>query len=388
MNNTRNRTAILVSGYWGQPNCTELERLAAAGEAPRTDYVELARMLDADVIDGHYMAERAAPLARIIASRVGMMAGQIAEVFLRRGCYRHILVWGERLGFPVALLFKLAHARHDLVLILYCASTPRRAVFLQRFKVHSHLRAISNESSMQMEIAAQQLGVPQDKLYLNLPGSDERFWHPDNGPTENLICSVGSEARDYPTLVKAAQGLDLEVELVVGGGGPVAALLREIGDIHLPPNIRVRNKLSWPELRRLYSRSRFVVVPTQDVEFNAGITVVREAMVMGKAVIVTRSRGQVDYVRDGEHGIHVPPGDSLALRAAIEYLINHPQEAERMGRAGRALMEECYTLDIYVARLAAIMRGDAAHIPDVPQARLVDTPARPRGSAVLDGLHR
>ena len=79
---------------------------------------------------------------------------------------------------------------------------------------------------------------------------------------------------------------------------------------------------------------------------------------MGKAVIVTRTRGQVDLMQDGVQGIYVPPGDPRALRAAIEQLIANPAEADRMGRAGRALVEQRHTLTGYVRQLAEIVRSE------------------------------
>jgi glycosyltransferase involved in cell wall biosynthesis len=54
-------------------------------------------------------------------------------------------------------------------------------------------------------------------------------------------------------------------------------------------------------------------------------------------------------------GLYVPPGDAPALRSAIDRLIANPEEAARMGRAGRALVERNHTLDGYVARLAGII---------------------------------
>ena len=43
------RIAILPPAYPNMPRSADLARLAAAGERPRKDYVELARVLDADV---------------------------------------------------------------------------------------------------------------------------------------------------------------------------------------------------------------------------------------------------------------------------------------------------------------------------------------------------
>jgi glycosyltransferase involved in cell wall biosynthesis len=100
-------------------------------------------------------------------------------------------------------------------------------------------------------------------------------------------------------------------------------------------------------------------MPLDDVESDAGVTALTEAMAMGKAVIVTRTRGQIDVIEDGRQGIYVRPRDPRALRSAIEYLIAHPEEADRMGRAGRALVEQRHTLTEYVERLASIVRGEA-----------------------------
>jgi glycosyltransferase involved in cell wall biosynthesis len=104
---------------------------------------------------------------------------------------------------------------------------------------------------------------------------------------------------------------------------------------------------------------------------------------MGKAVVISRTRGQVDLIRDGEQGIYVPPGDPAALRAAITYLANHPEETERMGRAGRALVEERHTLDAYVAGLAAVVRGTDEFVADIPTPGRAGARARgPDGAAV------
>jgi glycosyltransferase involved in cell wall biosynthesis len=78
---------------------------------------------------------------------------------------------------------------------------------------------------------------------------------------------------------------------------------------------------------------------------------------MGKAVITTRNRGQVDVLRDGVDGLYVPPKDPDALREAITHLLDNPAEAERLGAAGRAAVLERHTLDGYVERVAGIVRS-------------------------------
>jgi glycosyltransferase involved in cell wall biosynthesis len=355
---TEHRALILVTSFPDQPSCAELERQAAAGERPRKDYVELARVLRADVVDDSYLAKKSTPLARLVGRIAGRPAAQVVEAFLRGGEYDHVFAWPERIGLPLALMHKIARVDRDVVVVAAWPSRGAKAFMLRRLQVHTRLRAIMSGSSAQLEIAAGRLGVPREKLHLLPQPVDELFWRPSPTVATNLICSVGSTGRDYETLFSAITGLDVPLRIAVGRGD-----LRDPGlegrlKGRLPSNATIQH-LHPAELRDLYASARFVVMPLEDVESDAGVTALTEAMAMGKAVIVTRTRGQIDVIEDGEQGIYVPPGDPRALRRAIDYLLAHPEEADRMGRAGRALVEEHHTLNEYVERLAAIVRGDA-----------------------------
>lgn len=366
----RSRSAILVTSPAGQLTCAELARQAAADERPRKDYVELASRLDADVIDSHWMSEKAYPVARAVSARIGMPAGQVLEAFLRRGRYRHVLAWADRLGLPLALLLKLTRSKQDLALISVWLSRNKKAVFLRQFKVATHISAIIGQSA-QADIAVTRLGVAASKLYAEPWPVDDRFWRPSAPSSQRLIAAAGLEARDYRSLLKAVRGLDAELEMAVGSialpemAGEGGEVHREIAEIHaegLPPNAHAAERSSR-QLRELYARSRVVVVPLHDVEFDAGVTAATEAMSTGKPVIATRTRGLRDLFVHGEQGLYVPPHDPRALREAIVHLLESPAEAQRMGRAARALVERRHRLDPCLDRLAAIVRGDATPRP-------------------------
>ena len=361
------RSAILVTSLPGQLTCAELARQAANDERPRKDYVELAGRLNADVIDSHWMSKRAYPVARVVSARLGMPAGQVLEGFLRRRRYCHVLAWADRLGLPLALLLKLSRSQRDLALVSVWLSRGKKAVFVRRFRVHTHISAIIGQTA-QAEIAVSRLGVPASKLYAEPWPVDDRFWRPNTSPAPGLIAAAGWEARDYPTLLRAVRGLDAELEMAVGSvalpemvgeGGDVDRAIADIGADGLPSNARAAERTPR-QLRDLYGRCRIVVVPLQDVEFDAGVTAVTEAMAMGKPVIASRTRGLADLFVHGEQGLYVPPRDPRALREAIEHLLQSPAEGERMGRAGRALIERRHRLDPCLDRLASIVRGEAA----------------------------
>jgi glycosyltransferase involved in cell wall biosynthesis len=215
-----------------------------------------------------------------------------------------------------------------------------------------------------MEFAARRLGVPRRKLVLLLQPVDQRFWTPGGSARTPTICAVGSEARDLPTLIEAVSGLPITLELAIGSmvftptesaSGRLPTTLRGVGGKPLPSNVVVHQGLSPLELRELYRRSRFAVVALRDVEFDAGATAITEAFAMGKAVIVSQTRGQVDLVRHGREGLMVRPSDPRALREAIVRLMEDEDSATEMGRWGRAIAETRHGLDAYADRFAEIV---------------------------------
>jgi glycosyltransferase involved in cell wall biosynthesis len=169
------------------------------------------------------------------------------------------------------------------------------------------------------------------------------------GTPSDMICAAGSEMRDYHTFIEAMRGLDIRCHIAVRDNPPGTSckgatsrtiLARE----NLPPNITVGSK-NYPELRALYARSRFVVIPLKPTDTDNGVSTILEVMAMGKAVICSRVRGQVDVIEDGKTGIFVPQGDPQALRKAIQFLWDRPELADQMGQEARRRVEARLNLD-------------------------------------------
>jgi glycosyltransferase involved in cell wall biosynthesis len=152
-----------------------------------------------------------------------------------------------------------------------------------------------------------------------------------------------------------------------------------------PSNVTV-DAFDYAGLRDVFARSAVVVVPLFDVDFQAGITTILEAMAMGKAVIVTQAAGQTDVIEDRRYGtrrasmqprsmsllrelaeesglpveangLYVPPNDPAALRRAIEYLLDHPDERARLGAAARRTVERFMSVEHFAARMSAWIEG-------------------------------
>jgi glycosyltransferase involved in cell wall biosynthesis len=79
--------------------------------------------------------------------------------------------------------------------------------------------------------------------------------------------------------------------------------------------------------------------------------VILEAMANGLPIVSTAVDGACEMIVDGETGILVPPGDAVALAAGIRRLLNDPELAERLGKAGRQRLATVYSIERVVGDL-------------------------------------
>lgn len=87
--------------------------------------------------------------------------------------------------------------------------------------------------------------------------------------------------------------------------------------------------------------------------------VVAEAMAAGKPVIATAHGGPTEMVVEGETGFLIPPNDPYALASAIKKLLAHPEEAARLGRAGRTRFLDHFEMREYVQRIERLYEATA-----------------------------
>jgi glycosyltransferase involved in cell wall biosynthesis len=350
---------------------------------PRKDYAALASALQADVID--YASIDRSRLARLVARISNRAVAQAVLAFRRRRGYDVILTDGEHVGIPLALLLKVVRDRIGHVTIGHRITASKKRPFFRWLRVQSHISRIALHSRRQYELAIDELGLHASKLALVPYQADTEFWQPRAVPEERMICSAGLEFRDYPTLVEAVDGLDVRV--VIGAASHWSKRRNTAAATRPSTNVEVAS-FDYFALREVYARAAIVVVPLDDVDFQAGVTTILEAMAMGKPVIVTHTAGQTDVVEDRRqitrgsqprsrpesllrqeaaaagvalepNGFYVPPGDPGALRRAIEYLLERPEERARLGAAGRQTMERLADLKHYVRRVSALVEAAA-----------------------------
>jgi len=174
-------------------------------------------------------------------------------------------------------------------------------------------------------------------------GIDPRSLQPQEVREEDYIFCLahrGLKARDWPTLMDAFGKLDTRTELRIIG--TEKARRSDLRGRKVPKNVKFYPFVPRPKLKNFISRSRFGVLPLPYRAHSQGQLSLLDSMAMGKAVIVSKVPGIIDYVEDGKTAILYEPYNAEDLKEKVEYLLNNPQEAKRIGREARRVVELYY----------------------------------------------
>jgi len=361
------------------------------GVERRSDYRLVREALDAELLD----------LGSVERSRIGRLVQRAAGAYVAlavlgllralRGGVDVVLCDNENEALVLALLFKAVRRRIPLVTIAVAPTARKKAPFFRLARVQSHVDLWLPYVSVQASLLISRYHVPPDRVRLLPFHADSAFFDPSSvdsatapRPTGRpYVLAVGRQDRDYPTLLEAAA--DLPVDVVIDVGSLYSHSPDTLTGRPLPPTVHLVS-LGQLQLRAAYAFAEVVVVPTNESDIGAGSTTVLEGMAMARPVVTTRSEGSGDVLADrrevlrastprdtrgmfgpvfaasspqalGPHGFYVPPGDAPALRAALRYLLDHPEEAAEFGRRGRALIVDGLSTDYFVRRVVAAVQG-------------------------------
>jgi glycosyltransferase involved in cell wall biosynthesis len=225
----------------------------------------------------------------------------------------------------------------------------KRAVF--RFALSSVERFVVF-SEVEKEIYSAAFDIPLDRFdFVHWGVRAPEAEHPDR-PVESgeYVAAIGGNARDYRTLIEAAWILpDMRFVLVVRP--------ESLGGLKLPPNVIVHTNVSFGSAMNILLHSRFMALPLVDSEVPCGHVTLVAAMHLGKAFVITDSRGVRDYVCDGGNAITVDAGSTQKLADAMRRLWDDRELCLRLGENGRSFAaKECSE-----ARIAAHFRNFLRH---------------------------
>jgi glycosyltransferase involved in cell wall biosynthesis len=137
--------------------------------------------------------------------------------------------------------------------------------------------------------------------------------------------------------------------VVVGEGEDRPRLMSVARDLGIGEQVRFTGAISDDELRRLYERCAFFVLPSKKEGFGL---VYLEAMAAGKAVLAARATAVPEIVIDRESGELVPYDDVEALQESMARLFADPELAASYGARGLRQVESEFSFERYRAAIA------------------------------------
>jgi len=163
--------------------------------------------------------------------------------------------------------------------------------------------------------------------------------------TKNVVGMVArfSHMKDYHTYLSAALyllGLRNDVTFLAIGDGPHLEKFK----LHYQTaeNDRIKFLGNQTNVEPLIKIFNIGVLST----FTEGISnSIMEYMAFAKPVVATDGGGTSELVCDKKTGFLVKQQDKVALVDRIEYLLNHPDQAHKMGQAGKQRLEREFNLE-------------------------------------------
>jgi len=203
-------------------------------------------------------------------------------------------------------------------------------------------------------------GVAPGRIEVVLPGAEPA---PAPAPDEavqavrekygiggaRLILCVGRfiQRKHQRVLVQAMPAVLARVPecvLLFAGQGPaMRQCVLEAHELGIREQVLFPGRVPDADLELLYQASEVFALPSGEGVRRGQVEgfglVFSEAHARGKPVVAGRSGGVVDAVIDGETGILVDPDSAEDVAAALLRLLENPEQARRMGEAGKARVE-------------------------------------------------
>jgi glycosyltransferase involved in cell wall biosynthesis len=192
---------------------------------------------------------------------------------------------------------------------------------------------------------------------------------PIHQPRESIVLFVGrvTPVKGVDRIAEAAFILvrrlnQRSVRFVICGpllefGAPVRRslyfehIMRFVHENGLDSYVTFTGPVSIDRLKNLYSQADIFVLPSL---FETSPSAIREAMAFGKPVIASNTGDIPTYVKNGETGFLITPGNAEELAMRIQYLLTHAIDRTRMGANARSLVVEKFDWSKVIERLVAV----------------------------------
>ncbi|MBW7924911.1 MAG: glycosyltransferase family 4 protein [Burkholderiaceae bacterium] len=204
----------------------------------------------------------------------------------------------------------------------------------------------------------------QDELFVEPAAIDAKF--ASLQPLRMLFLSNLLPGKGHAELVQAFAGLDSQrretLRIDFAGGFESESAKREFLDsIGAHPQLQYHGTVHGERKRALFAAAHVFCLPTYYPYEGQPISIL-EAYASGCAVITTDHSGIFDTFADGRNGIAVAKRSPASLQAALERILDRPQDLRTIALHNRRTASEQYTTARYNDLLLRIVLGVAAPV--------------------------
>lgn len=141
---------------------------------------------------------------------------------------------------------------------------------------------------------------------------------------------------------------------VVGDGADAKSLRLLASQLGVSDRVVWHGQLDQDGLLRMYQSATAVIVPSTGEGLGL---VAAEALLCETPVVAFRSGGLTDIIKEGTTGILVTPGETAELARALDSVLESPEHARNLGRAGRSFALSAFSPESAARRYADIYRA-------------------------------
>lgn len=344
---------------------------AALGQGPRHTIWQLKERLNAQVHQPDFEDDSLVNgLDKLLSKIIGRphQWALARQVLAQTNSDDVVYCCGEDAGLPLALLALFKKNRPRLVVNVMCPERSRPKLLLKWFQLHRSITAFTVNTTLKAQTLKDMLNLAEDGVTCLAEQTDKQFFYPEPGTIEKhrpLIASAGLEQRDYVTLANATHQLDLDVK--VCAVSPNATSKTQCKIPEQPPQNMEMRYFDWVELRDLYRSADIAVISLINNTYAAGLTVLMEAMACRRPVIITKTMGLATEMADKGLVWGVQPDSAEELKAAIVYVLGHPEEASARAEAAYQHYLENHTSEQHIEQVSRLLQRVASSAtPDRP----------------------
>lgn len=194
----------------------------------------------------------------------------------------------------------------------------------------------------------------------NVPRMEELYDHYDASipKYDRSIVHIGglTYLRGITHMVQATE--KVECRAYLGGAFSPASYQAELEALPGYANVEYLGHLNRDQVLHTLQKCRVGMATLLNVgqynQYDNLATKVYEYMSLGLPVVLSRSAFNEKMVAQHGFGICVDPEDTQEIADAIRYLLEHPEEAERMGENGRRAIKEEFNWSVEEKKLVAL----------------------------------